>query len=112
MSTTHTPGPWRLTGTTVYALNVDGTNQFTARVEGGLIEQSQGFARTSEAEVVANARLIAAAPDLLAVAMEIYRFSLVIESAVRNGDPANDDGVFGALMKVRTAIAKATEELK
>lgn len=52
----HTPGPWLVASgtTTVYALN-EGFNRFTACVQGVHILSS---------ELEANARLIAAAPDL------------------------------------------------
>lgn len=56
MSTKHTPGPWMIAGKTVYALNEDGYNRFSALVQD---------AHTKESELVANARLIAAAPELL-----------------------------------------------
>jgi len=56
----------------------------------------------------ANARLIAAAPDLDAAAREIDRLLLVIESAVRNADPVHHEAVLAALKANRTAIAKAS----
>lgn len=52
-----TPGPWLLSGRTVYALNDEGFNRFSALVQD---------AHTPWDELEANARLIAAAPDLLA----------------------------------------------
>lgn len=52
----HTPGPWLVEGRTVYALNDDGYNRFSALVQD---------AHTPGDELEANARLIAAAPDLL-----------------------------------------------
>jgi hypothetical protein len=64
----HTPGPWERDGTTVYKLNgvpiegaPKGWNLWTARV---MLSDAK---RCSPEEVEANARLIAAAPDLLAV---------------------------------------------
>ena len=52
----YTPGPWKIIGRTVYALNERGFNRFTARVED---------AHTASSERVANARLMAAAPEML-----------------------------------------------
>jgi hypothetical protein len=70
---THTPGPWLLTPSgTVYALDETGScNRFSARVDGGWTWRGTGMFsgacsdRTSNAEIAANARLIAAAPELL-----------------------------------------------
>lgn len=53
-----------------------------------------------------DARLIAAAPDHHAVAVELHRLSLVIESAVRNADPAHRDDVVALINANRAAIAK------
>jgi len=55
-----------------------------------------------------NARLIAAATDLLAAADKIDHLSLVIESAVRNADNGNYNAVLFALKATRAAIAKAS----
>ncbi len=57
---THADEKWLLDGRLVYALNERGTNSFTAHVHG------------EDAE--AKARLISAAPDLLAVAKYARRF--------------------------------------
>lgn len=52
----HTPGPWFLAGRTVYALNEEGFNRFSALVQD---------AHAPAYELNANASLIAAAPELL-----------------------------------------------
>lgn len=72
----HTPGPWMLTsGTFVYALTdnpdfrkgqPEKINRFSCDI------QRQASAGCSLDEAIANARLIAAAPDLLAV-VKAYR---------------------------------------
>ena len=54
--TKHTQGPWLVEGRAVYALNDDGYNRFSALVQD---------AHTPGDELEANARLIAAAPELL-----------------------------------------------
>jgi len=52
----HTPGPWICEGSTVFSLNDDGLNRMWLHVE------RHG---RPEGESEANARLIAAAPELL-----------------------------------------------
>ncbi|HGN2557710.1 TPA: hypothetical protein ACKR1C_000479 [Pseudomonas aeruginosa] len=52
----HTPGPWYRDGTTVYALNPQNFNRFSAQIHG---------AHTPQSELEAVARLVAAAPELL-----------------------------------------------
>lgn len=68
----HTPGPWLLTPQWgVYALDETGNcNRFSVRVEGGwkwrgYSMQASPDDRTPADELEANARLIAAAPELL-----------------------------------------------
>jgi hypothetical protein len=85
--TKHTPGPWLVEGRTVYALNDDGYNRFSALVQD---------AHTPGDELEANARLIAAAPELLEFAL------LFLE---RNGA---DETWMTA--QARAAIAKARGE--
>ena len=59
----HTPTPWKIMRSTVYALDETGTcNRFSCRPEGGW--EVNGKHYTKLAEVEANARLIAAAPAL------------------------------------------------
>lgn len=65
-----TPGPWIVENTTVYALDeTQSCNRFSARVEGGWQWRSADSIgasgdRTPSDELLANARLIAAAPAL------------------------------------------------
>lgn len=67
----HTPGPWKVGNDEafVYALNSAGTNRIFFRVQQGWItEGSRNTAddkRTSQKELMASARLAAAAPELL-----------------------------------------------
>jgi hypothetical protein len=58
-------------------------------------------------EVAANARLIAAAPKLLEALQELDRWSLVIESAVRQDGPHHCESIVDAILAARAAIAKA-----
>ena len=92
----HTPGPWTqdsLGGTTVWASGKRAVAQCT------------GFERS---ENVANARLIAAAPELLDALRE-----LVAEHDERNAgrDPARDGHSpdTGGVVLARAALAKAEE---
>jgi hypothetical protein len=94
----HTPGPWDREGTTVYKLNgvsvegaPNGWNLFTVRIS------CSDTKRCPPDEVLANARLIAAAPDILATLEEIVRY-------VSPGD----DQVFASMLEdAKAAIRKA-----
>lgn len=59
----HTQGDWLVAGgTTVYCLNAHGYNRFTAQVQRGHTDSKWP---TEPEELEANARLIAAAPEIL-----------------------------------------------
>ena len=102
MSAKHTPGPWKLAGesvskqTFVYALNDRGTNQFWFDIQPGWTCDG---VRTSDAELEANARLIAAAPDLLAALT-----ALMGDHGGSLGVSRTDERALAA----RAALAKAT----
>lgn len=66
----HTPGPWLVAGSTVYALNDEQfpANRFSAQVSSGWVDEVQ---RISNNEIMANARLMGAAPDLLEALEEL-----------------------------------------
>lgn len=88
----HTPGPWMVEGRTVYALNEDGYNRFSALVQD---------AHTPGDELEANAQLIAAAPELLeALEQFVAWVDAPCESAFSDSQ----------LASARAAIAKATGE--
>jgi hypothetical protein len=96
----HTPGPWNPyfdetygvlgpdKGRVAICMNLKGAHGLAGRRHGD--------------EVAANARLIAAAPDLL----EALQGMESLATDVRRDDPAAD------LAKARAAIAKATGESK
>lgn len=67
----HTPGPWIVTeeGNFVYALSPKGTNRFSCSIAPGYI---QGY--DSEEVQQANARLIAAAPDLFEACIKANKY--------------------------------------
>lgn len=89
----HTPGPWRLSGHSEDSpekLSVeDGYGYFIAEVDFGLAQK-------------ANARLIAAAPELLEA----------LESILASSDAGNAAILDRLTSKARAAIAKATGESK
>jgi len=114
-SAAFTPGPWRVV---IYDAGDDdvlsGMPSVVASEEldcgivhtKGFVQRHWRSAR-GDAEIHANARLIAAAPDHYAAARELDRLMLVIESAVRNADPSHHEAVLAALKANRAAIAKA-----
>ena len=68
--TQHTPGPW-ITGSTHYHRRGTGKDRFTEHINvtdpsGNPVARVCGFAFQTQLPLDANARLIAAAPDLLA----------------------------------------------
>ena len=87
----HTAGPWRSEYPRIYSR--DGAK---------LIEVDEVMCCTTH-----DANLIAAAPEHHAVALELDRLMLVIESAVRWQDPSHSAAVLAMLKANRAAIAKA-----
>lgn len=88
----HTPAPWLIAESDksfVYALNKKGINQFWVHVSGNPV-----LTHEFEEELVANARLIAAAPDLL------YAIESIVEM--------NPELPMGVIEAAQEAIAKAT----
>lgn len=104
-SVKHTPSEWLIAGcdekTFVYALNDQGYNRFSANVQMGHVAPME---RTPLAELEANARLIAAAPDLL---NELINLSVRFKAAAIQ---AGTDEEFAelAIAGALAAIAKAT----
>ena len=95
---THTPGPWH------YQEDSDAYTHIVRGPTGKIIAST---AQNSSGEAEANARLIAAAPNLLSAAKRMLE-------AVRSKDPAEPgtqrpDG--GAVMSLKGAIAKAEGEV-
>ena len=85
---THTPGPWRrVTGTTIVS-----DSRFIANCG---LEADDGSGKIY-AESVANARLIAAAPDLLAMLkMVTARLESEVQGVYCNGDGEVNQGMTG-----------------
>lgn len=102
----HTPGPWDWDNG---LLPPDGPERFAdIYTVGGDIVIASFNEAIPEGE--ANARLIAAAPDHHAVALELDRLALVIDSAVRFADPAFKDEVQALLKANKAALARARGE--
>lgn len=98
----HTPGDWYVTGEMTRYINV--------RIGGGLIQEVASCGPTEAdggygPQQEANARLIAAAPDLLEALV-----LLEAEMVASGNAHANDFGWKPAIEKTRAAIAKATGE--
>jgi len=102
MSTTHTPGPWR-----------EHSHRQIGPDAGIVCEVWSAIGETDAdriAQADANARLIAAAPDLLEALQEMVAGDAeAIEDAKRLGVPFPDE-MLAAYHKARAAIAKATGE--
>jgi hypothetical protein len=98
----YTAQEWQRDGTTVYALNIEGTNRFSAQVQGGWA--TDGRLRTDADELEANARLIASAPDLLEALRVLTEYNAEMSGDVSLFD--RDD----LWQKAEAAIAKATGE--
>jgi hypothetical protein len=103
----HTPGNWTIDHERIgppgepVALLCDMTAPHGATV----VDWPRGDGEAvDDAENEANARLIAAAPDLLA-ALEAYD-----QFARANDDWDDGEGMFDFILKARAAIAKATGE--
>lgn len=96
----HTPGPWFVNH------GRSGASYGVGQGNGGaIVVVWRGIARPKSSNGAANARLIAAAPDLLAAAIE-----LVAASDAYEGDPDDDERCRRAIDGLRAAIAKATGE--
>ena len=106
-----TPGPWLLDGQTAYALDESGNcNRFSVRPQGGFVFRSASpdddGTRTSEAELSADAYLIAAAPELYEAAERALE-SMECAGIVHIGDLFAGAPVLATL---KAALAKARGE--
>ena len=102
MSTKHTPGPWRFGEAKNGYTTIGGGNwgefaTVVTRMEGRDHDDPTG---------VANARLIVAAPDLLAAVEALFQHCSMIHNVW--GDGCNQKEANAAIDAGRAAIAKAT----
>lgn len=107
--TEHTPGPW--------TIEEYGDDDAPALVIHKDSETRVCFMATAgshgdPARIEADARLIAAAPSLLATAQEVDRLMLVIESAVRSAHAVEYDAILTALRANRDAVGMAVSATK
>lgn len=110
MSEAHTPGPWHFR--TFHEDGIGGTNGLynLTRVYVGSKEAQSSIwiadcGDDTDAERIANARLIAAAPDLLAALKVICKDSTECKC---HGEPSTVDGIqWDDIIAARAAIAKA-----
>ena len=84
----HTPGPWKTPGHDIPNVHVYGSGRFPAIVAYCPALVNAGGAGTTPDERVANAKLIAAAPELLA-ALELYLMDCDLEKLEYNTDTYN-----------------------
>ena len=89
----HTPGPWAIESGGDIIQDAEPCFPLVAHCF-----DTPGFA---DGEAEANARLMAAAPDLLAALRQLTRF------CVRPGDDRHDYGYDEGMRQARAAIAKA-----
>jgi len=111
----HTPGPW-----VISELNdaIDGEENIMIEHEGFPLCEVRGTndmpwideddISTINSEVIANAKLIAAAPDLLSALWEIMRFHSSMETVMGNA-LQSPENFLNALEQAREALKKATE---
>ena len=98
MQSSFTPGPW-FVPTPIYR-----TLYVEARVGNGMLQEVASCGPTAEpSQQAANARLIAAAPELL----EALRGMLALDEEHHQRGHCDDD-VCAEVRKARAAIAKAT----
>ena len=97
MNTQHTPGPWNYSGP------CEITGRYSIFHNGPLAYCADTTAKPGDGE--ANARLIAAAPDLLAVLQEAVK---VLDYAAFALDAPEASHFRATIADARAAIAKAT----
>ena len=96
MNTKHTPGPWENVGTTVFALTPDKGRHAVNRFFAGVQSAGQEHEATVS-ECMANARLMAASPNLVAALQ-------TAESILRAHGHPIDPAITAALEKAIGAV--------
>ncbi len=110
MSAKHTPGPWRIEGYT-RLIGGEVTGHTISHGVNNYRDGPEGYVCTTNGTSEADARLIAAAPDLLEALQfaassldQLYR-NIAEFGTVTDGEFL--DGVYAAEQRCRAAIAKA-----
>lgn len=111
MSAGHTPGPWVVCiedgdncAHTVFAEH----QLLNGRIEAGLWDDFVVCAGLNHANCEANARLIAAAPDMLEVLIEVDRENSAALAGMKDDDIEPPNWFVDQCQKVKDAIARAT----
>lgn len=97
----HTPGPWEIRFSAngyPYGINAPNGDDRKPGAVGSLVLRWGAFALPSSAEALANARLIAAAPEMLALLQRFERFSATTGFTYP----------LGSLQELQQILAKAT----
>ena len=113
MKAQHTPGPWRIVETT-HPVMISTWHIAIGQKEISLFPYKYHFADeaktcggyVADAEMHANARLIAAAPELLEALIAAEKKLLALEHMVGGGD--GEICIETEILMARAAIAKAT----
>jgi hypothetical protein len=95
----HTPGPWSYGGHGYAGREVVGPNGLTA-----ICVMSKADSTAGHRDINANARLIAAAPELLEALRDLARVAII------NSGKGQDMEGYAAFDRARAVIAKATGE--
>lgn len=97
MTAAHTPGPWKVGNPTGFVNQIG-------------IEPAIGCAYGAGDEVLANARLIAVAPDLLQVLRELHRVCLDMDLEIQTDRPteAEYQAAMAAAASVLAGIRETT----
>jgi hypothetical protein len=108
MNTKHTPGPWYVGD--LAAPDLAGRNMLVYASSGYAVADAKIFhCMFGVPEMEANARLIAAAPDLLE-ALQHLMLDLEYHGLAGFYSETSGSGLGGAVADARAAIAKATEK--
>lgn len=70
-NTKHTPGPWKLSYVGTICIGVQNGGSYGQMVCNTILPDSDEDYKKEESEIIANAKLIAAAPDLLDICQMI-----------------------------------------
>lgn len=96
----HTPGPW------VHRIRLDEGGNIGTKDGYAICDMAYHYSSLDRGELDANARLIAAAPELLEALQAIAKF--IPNTSSEEGGAAKYSENVRAADKVRAAIAKAT----
>lgn len=110
MTTKHTPSPWIAENGMVYAFDeFDRVNRFSVMITGGYSSAPVygDRVRTTPEELTANARLIAAAPDMLAA---LQNAAGLLDTPLGRRLFDGSDFYQDVIESIRTAITKTTTE--